>query len=158
MPKLHIAGIVDGVDDLNVKGPPPFENRQGIDIGRHLVSAVTATTGGLLLGFGCPAPAQGAAFFAGALWVLPHRRDRDDQLQQPGGQSFGHILTEFVHVYFLEPLQVVPQLLELLIVNTPPPHDLLLFSLVKLGNSLFQFIKAKHCGVCHEKAQDHSAH
>ena len=30
--------------------------------------------------------------------------------------------------------------------------------LVKLGNGLFQFIKAKHGGVCHEKAQDHSAH
>lgn len=30
--------------------------------------------------------------------------------------------------------------------------------LVKLGNGLFQFIKAKHCGIGHEKAQDHSAH
>ncbi len=133
---------MDGVDDFHQVVAALLFDGQGLGVGFGV--AVPTTTGGLLLRPGRPAPAQGAAHFAGAVdafgvdialfvvlavplgrhfdlcLVVAHGGPGYYQGQQAGRQHFGHVPAEFLQVSALEPVQVFPELLELPIIAVAP--------------------------------------
>lgn len=64
--KLNIACVFHRVDDLNGVGVAGLSDWQCLSVGFRIIAAASA--GGIRLGFGCPAPAQGGRPFCH--WIL----------------------------------------------------------------------------------------